>query len=584
MYKPPHAAAPDPKRLMVAMLMATILVVVWQFAVEVPKRAQMAQWQRTQQLEEIKAEKRKVVQATNASEPQFITRADALRGSPRVAISSAKLQGSIALKGLRFDDMSLVKYRTELDPNSPEVVLLSPAGGESEPYFVQVGWTSEQASITLPSKDSIWTSNVKTLTPETPATLSWKSPEGVVFEVAIRMDANYMFAIEQRITNHSALAVSATPYALINRGHVDTSMQNYILHEGPIGVLGGVLKEIKYDELREDGDVKDPNAKGWLGFTDKYWLTALIPAGEFNGSISAYKTGETDRYQVDIADAKQMVATGETATVTQHLFVGAKELDVLDTYADHGNTDLGLAPTPLFDRAVDFGWLYFITKPIFLALNVFYSMIGNFGVAILLLTLCIKLAMFPLANKGYKAATQMRRLQPEMVKLKESCGDDKLKLQQEMLALYRREKVNPVSGCLPMLIQLPVFFALYKVLFVTLEMRHAPFFGVWKDLSAADPTNIFNAFGLIAWTPPSFLHLGILPILMSVSMIIQMRQQPQPTDPAQAMVMKMMPYFLLLIMAQMPAGLLIYWVFSNVLSILQQALITKQMGLKPKAV
>jgi YidC/Oxa1 family membrane protein insertase len=580
MYKSPHAAAPDPKRLMLAMVLAAILVVFWQFTVEMPKRAKLAEWQRAQQLQQVQAEKRKEAQAVAGTEPQFVTREDAIKTSPRLRIASPKLHGSIALKGLRFDDVTLVKYHTELDENSPEVVLLTPAAGENLPYFVQVGWTSEQAGITLPNKDSIWKSDVATLTPETPATLSWKSPEGVVFEVNLRMDSNYMFAIEQRVINHSSLAVAVTPYALINRGYTEPKIHAYISHEGPVGVLEGVLKEVDYQELRDDGDVKTPNAKGWLGFTDKYWLTALIPASTFDANISTYKTGETDRYQVDIAAEKQLVATGETARLTQHLFVGAKELDVLDTYADHGNKELGLAPTPLFDRAVDFGWLYFITKPIFLMLNFFYAWIGNFGVAILLLTLCIKLAMFPLANKGYKAATQMRRLQPEMVKLKEQCGDDKLKLQQEMLALYRREKVNPASGCLPMLIQLPVFFALYKVLFVTLEMRHAPFFSVWQDLSAADPTNIFTAFGLIAWTPPSFLHLGILPILMSLTMIIQMKQQPQPTDPAQAMVLKLMPYFLLIIMAQMPAGLLIYWVFSNILSIAQQAYISKKVGVK----
>ncbi len=580
MYKPPHATAPDPKRLMMALVLSAVLIVVWQFTVEMPKRAKLAQWQQAQKVEKVKEEQRKTVQAVNSAEPQFVTREEALGGTPRLTINSPKLHGSIALKGLRFDDITLVKYQTALDPKSPDVVLLTPAGGENLPYFVQVGWTSEQSGVTLPGKDTIWKADASTLTPQKPVTLTWKSPEDVAFEVRIKMDEHYMFSIEQRVINHSSLAVSVTPYALINRGYVESSMHNYILHEGPIGVMDGTLKEVKYKDLQEDGDVKVPNAKGWLGFTDKYWLTALVPDAGFHADISTYKTGDVDRYQVDAAGEKQLVATGEKASTTQHLFVGAKELDVLDHYADHGQEDLGLKPVPLFDRAVDFGMLYFMTKPIFLTLNFFYTLIGNFGVAILLLTLCIKLAMFPLANKGYKAATQMRKLQPEMLRLKTEHPDDKLKLQQEMLALYRREKVNPASGCLPMLIQLPVFFALYKVLFVTLEMRHAHFFWVWQDLSAADPTNIFTAFGLIAWTPPSFLHLGILPILMSLSMIIQMKQQPQPTDPTQAMVFKLMPYFLLIVMAKMPAGLLVYWIFSNVLSILQQAVITRQMGIK----
>lgn len=346
--------------------------------------------------------------------------------------------------------------------------------------------------------------------------------------------------------------------------------------------MNGTLKEIAYETLHDEKDVTT-NTQGWLGFTDKYWLTALIPAERqsFTANFIHYQSKEIARYQADYVGKSMDIDNGESKETMLHIFAGAKEIDTLDAYTQ-GIEEIGLTPVPLFDRAVDFGWLYFLTKPIFLTLNFFYKLIGNFGIAILLLTCIIKLLLFPLANKGYKSMTQMKALQPEMKKIQERYHDDKLKMQQELLALYKREKVNPASGCLPMLIQLPVFFALYKVLFVTIEMRHAPFFGPWQDLSAMDPTNLFTAFGLIPWTPPEFLMLGILPILMTITMIIQMRQQPAPTDPVQAKVMKIMPWALLFIIHRMPAGLVLYWVWSNMLSIIQQQAITKKYG-KPAA-
>jgi YidC/Oxa1 family membrane protein insertase len=566
---------PDSKNMMTALAMCAALIIGWQYFVEIPKRAKLAEWQRTQM-----AEKEKVAKALSEKQakldeqPASSTLQDG-KPSPRVAISSDTLHGTIALKGLRFDELTLAKYKETLDAESEPVHLLFPSSAET-PYFMQVGWLSDDANLRLPNEQSLWQTKDTELTPTKPLALEWKNGEGVTFHVNIRLDENYMFAIEQSVTNASGETLSVSPYALINRGYKETGIHGAILHEGPLGVLNNTLKEIAYKDLHDKKD-STANTTGWIGFTDKYWLTALIPDQNkpFTANFIYYNSKNVDRYQSDYVGEKATIADGETNTTTLHFFAGAKEIDVLDRYTA-GVKEQNLAPVPLFDRAVDFGWLYFITKPIFLTLNFFYKLVGNFGIAILILTVIIKALMFPLANKGYKSMTQMKALQPEMKRIQERYHDDRLKQQQELLALYKKEKVNPASGCLPILIQMPIFFALYKVLFVTIEMRHAPFFAPWVDLSAMDPTNIFNAFGLIPWNPPEILMLGILPILMTVTMIIQMRQQPTPTDPVQAKVMKIMPWFILFVTHRMPAGLVLYWVWSNILSILQQHIITRR--------
>lgn len=382
-----------------------------------------------------------------------------------------------------------------------------------------------------------------------------------------------MFTVSQRVENTGTEPVSLYPYGLIRRWDTPPTAGFFILHEGPIGVLGGTLEEIDYDDLQEDGDIELPSDGGWLGITDKYWLTALVPDQEstltanFRHSLS---DGQ-DRYQVDYLRNQIRLSPGNTIEVVDRLFVGAKEVSLLDQYRE----DYGI---PLFDRAVDFGWFYFLTKPLFYVLHWFYERVGNYGVAILLLTLLVKILFYPLANKSYRSMSQMKKLQPEMMKMREQYGDDKARMNQELMALYKKEKVNPMSGCLPIVVQIPVFFALYKVLFVSIEMRHAPFFGWIQDLSAPDPTTVFNLFGLIPWDPPAFLMIGVWPLLMGATMLLQQRLNPQPADPMQAKIMMMLPLMFIFLFATFPAGLVIYWTWNNVLSIAQQWVIMKRMG------
>ena len=345
----------------------------------------------------------------------------------------------------------------------------------------------------------------------------------------------------------------------------------YILHEGPIGVFNQTLDEVNYDDVAEERQIERESTGGWLGFTDKYWLASLIPQQDMAYKAAFRHEAQGDRYQTDFRGPPLTVQPGQTVEVTDRLFAGAKEVKLLDAYSERYNI-------PLFDRAVDFGWFYFLTKPIFHVLHYLHAAVGNYGIAILILTLIVKALFFPLANKSYKAMSQMKRLQPEMMKLRERFGEDRAKMNQELMGLYKREKVNPVSGCLPIVVQIPVFFALYKVLFVSIEMRHAPFYGWIHDLSAPDPTSFFNLFGLLPFTPPHFLMIGIWPLLMGLTMFLQTKLNPQPADPMQAKVMLMLPLMFIFLFATFPAGLVIYWTWNNLLSITQQWLIMKRMG------
>ncbi len=575
---PPRKQNPaDQRNLVIAVVMSALLVVAWQIMVEIPKRQELAKWQALQEQKKVEAaqieQAEKAAEAAAPATPK--TREERLALSPRVGIHSGTLTGSVSLKGLRFDDLRLNKYHETRDPSSPTVILLSPAGG-ADAYFMQAGWLAEKDGPAVPDENSQWSADGRSVEPGKPVTFRWENGAGITYTVTAALDEDYMFTLTQGVENNSGGAISVSPYAFINRAYPDTGMHNYILHEGPLGVLDGALSEITYKELREEGPKTFDNAKGWLGVTDKYWLTALVPDKDsFKAGVSHYKSKEQDRYQAEVTHPALEISSGSRMQTHTRFFAGAKEIEALDAYA-MGNADAGRAPIPLFDRAVDFGVLYFLTKPMFLLLNFFFTHAGNFGVAILLMTIVIKLLMFPLANKGYHATTAMRALQPEMAALKEKHGEDKVKMQQELIALYKREKVNPAAGCFPILVQIPVFFALYKVLFVTIEMRHAPFIGYLKDLSAPDPTNIFTLFGLIPIDLPPILHVGLLPILMGFTMWVQMRQQPKPTDPVQAKMISIMPYFLTFLLASMPAGLVLYWTWSNLLSIVQQWVITRK--------
>lgn len=569
---------PDYQRIILTIFLTAIILIGWQALVEWPRRQQLAQNYALQEKKEaeIKNEKANdiIAKGGDTDYAPNLTREERLEASQRVRIQSDKLHGSISLKGARFDDLTLAKYKETLEKDSPEVILLTPNGDENA-YFAQAGWVALDGKTKVPDGKSLWKSDKSTLTNNDSVVLTWDNGEGVNFVLTISMDDDYMFSIDQRVENNSGSEISVAPYGYINRAYKDET-KNAIMHVGPIGVMEGALTEVPYKTLREKGNKTYDNGNGWLGITDKYWLTALIPDyNQFKASFSHYNKDNQDRYQVDYLGTAQKIAQGESQDAKLRLFAGAKEINVLDAYANGSAT---AKPIPLFDRAVDFGILYFLTKPLFLMLNFFYSLIGNFGLAIMMVTIVIKILMFPLANKSYKAMAKMRILQPEMARIKEKYKGDQMAVQKETLELYKRHRVNPASGCLPLLVQMPVFFSLYKVLYVTIEMRHAPFFGWLKDLSAPDPSNIFTAFGLFPWDTPHFLHLGILPILYATTMIIQQHQQPAPPDPTQAKMMKIMPFFLLFIFASFPAGLVLYWVWSNSLSILQQEIITLRHG------
>ena len=503
------------------------------------------------------------------------TRAQALAASPRVRIDSARVTGSIALTGARIDDLVLDDYKLTTDPKSPKIELLNPAAGK-DAYYAEFGWLAPDASVKVPGPDTLWQASSTTLTPDQPVTLSWDNGAGLRFERTIALDHNFMFTVTQRVVNQGSAPVTLYPYGRILRAGTPHTAGYYILHEGLIGVLGGTLHEIKYKDLVKDGSVKQDSTGGWLGITDKYWLVALAPDQKqtVNAEFIYGQTQGLPHYQADFRGGAANIAPGAAAENSSRLFAGAKEVKLLERYRD----ELGL---PLFERAVDFGLLWFLTQPIFWVLDQIYRFIGNFGVAILLLTVMVKLLFLPLANKSYRSMSQMKKLGPKIQQLKERYGDDRQKLNQEMMELYKREKVNPVSGCLPVVIQIPVFFALYKVLFVTIEMRHAPFFGWIHDLSSPDPTSVFNLFGLIPWDPPAMLAIGAWPLIMGVTMFLQQKLNPTPPDPVQAKMFMALPVVFTFMLAKFPAGLVIYWAWNNLLSIAQQRFIMWRMGVKP---
>ena len=501
------------------------------------------------------------------------SRADLLAASQRVTIKSPRLDGSISLTGARVDDLMLSDYHEEIDPSSPEIIILSPRGS-NDAYFAEFGWVAA-AETEVPNADTVWKADRQTLTLENPVTLTWDNGQGLRFSRTYAIDENFLFSVTQRVENTSSQAVTLHPYGLISR-HGTPKLTGYvILHEGLLGVFDDTLKEVDYEEIREAGTIKQPTTGGWVGITDKYWLAALVPdqKSKVNTRFHHRLDGGADLYQVDFVGSGLDLAAGGSGEISNRLFVGAKEAKLMDAYEEKQGITR-------FDLAIDFGWLYFLTKPIFYALIIINDFIGNFGVSILVLTVFIKLAFFPLANKSYVAMSKMKKLQPEMIKLRDRFGDDKERLNQEMMALYKREKANPAAGCLPILIQIPVFFALYKVLFVTIEMRHAPFFGWIQDLSIPDPTSIFNLFGILPFTPPEVLLIGVWPLVMGISMFLQQKLNPQPTDAMQAKIFMFLPILFTFLLARFPAGLVIYWAWNNTLSILQQWVIMRRMGVK----
>lgn len=553
--------------LVVAIILSILIVFGWQHFVEKPKIAKATAEKKaiSRQIEKVKTEQKKSVVNLIVGRDEAITQA------PRVSIESELLAGSISLKGLRFDDLTLQKYRESLDEDSNKVALFSPSNSNTS-YFAEIGWWSADQNITYPNADTMWKADKNKLTAGETLNLHWISPEKVKFIVSISLDENYLFTITQKTENGSSRPISTQYYGLINKTYAENPerMAN-ILHQGMIGSIEGKLEETSYSNLKDDKRNNFAESEvSWLGITDKYWLAAFVPDQSelYRANYNYSQKYGNDKYQADFISNTKLIEPGASFALTHHLFAGAKKVDLLDKYESQYNIKL-------FDRAIDFGWFYILTKPIFNAMNFFYHYVGNFGISIMIVTILVKLVMFTLANKSFRSMKKMKKLQPEMERLKELYSDDKARLNQEVMALYKREKVNPVSGCLPLLVQIPVFFSVYKVLYVTIEMRHAPFFGWIRDLSAPDPTTIFNLFGLLSFTPPSFLMIGIWPIIMAGTMFLQQRMSPAPADPVQAQVMKFMPLMFLFMFGGFPAGLLIYWSWNNILSIVQQFYINK---------
>ncbi|RJG55805.1 membrane protein insertase YidC [Sphingobium terrigena] len=487
-------------------------------------------------------------------------RALVLKESPRIPIRTPKLDGSINLKGARIDDIVLPTYSETIAKDSPAVRLYSPAGTQ-DAYFAGFGWQGE--GLKTPNKDTVWTAQGRELTPTSPVTLSWNNGAGQTFEIRLSVDENYMISAAQKVSNSGAGAVGVKPYGYISRSSIPKDPDTWTIHIGPMGVFNNAANyDVNYKDLDEGPSTRDFQSKGgWIGFTDKYWLSALVP-GKDADVAAQFRKGAGTQYQADVALDSTMLAPGKAVTQTLRLFVGAKEVKTLQAYERDG--------VKLFDRAIDWGWFYWFEQPIFALLHWLFETLGNFGVAIICLTFVVRGLMFPVAQRQFASMAAMRAVQPKMKALQEKYKDDKPKLQQEMMALYKTEKVNPLAGCLPIFIQIPIFFALYKVLMLTIEMRHQPFILWIKDLSAPDPLHILNLFGLLPFTPPSFLAIGVLAVLLGISMWLQFKLNPAQMDPMQQQIFSIMPWMMMFIMAPFAAGLLVYWITNNCLSMAQQ--------------
>ena len=524
----------------------------------------------------INNEKNNVVESTSEApsldqniEVSKISRNEAIENEDRVQFENSTVIGSISLVGASIDDLTFKKYTNTLNGDD-NVILLNPKKVE-DGYYIETGWATANKNINLPNSKTIWTieGNDK-LTPNSPIKLSWTNDQNIKFIKDISIDDQYLFKVNQTIINNSEKTYNFYPYGQIIRNLAPEIIDFFILHEGLIGVFDDQLVEEDYDDIEEKKFSINAD-KGWLGITDKYWITSLIPQEnrKFRTDFD-YK----NKFRANFIETSATeIGANETKSNEIKIIIAAKEVDIIDGYAENLNISK-------YDLAIDWGWFYFLVKPLFFLIDYFFKLTGNFGIAIILITICIRIVFFPLANYSFKSMAKMKVLQPEMTRLKELHKEDKMKLQQEMMALYKKEKVNPVSGCLPIFIQIPFFFAIYKVLFVTLEMRHQPFYGWIKDLSERDPTSIFNLFGLIPWDPPSFLLIGVWPCLMGLSMYLQQKLNPTPPDPIQAKIFAFFPLFLTVILAPFPSGLVIYWTINNILTMAQQYVIIKRTTVK----
>ncbi len=528
-----------------------------------------------QDLKQVQEEKNQVLETTEAPSLEVeekvleISRSEAKSKNQRIEFENISMKGSISLTGSTIDDLTFKKYTETLNGND-QIVLLNPRNLNNG-YYVETGWATNSENIDVPNSKTIWkvVGNNK-LTPNNPINLKWENDQGIIFNKKISIDDEYLFTIDQTIKNTTEKKYNFYPYGQIIRNTAPEVTNFYILHEGLIGVFDDQLVEQDYDDI-EEKKYSVNAGKGWLGITDKYWIASLIP--EKNKEFKADFEFKNKFKANFIERNPTTVGANETKSNNIKIIVAAKEVSVIDGYAEKLKIEK-------FDLAIDWGWFYFIVKNLFFAIDYFYKLTGNFGIAIIMITACIRLAFFPLSNYSFRSMAKMKVLQPEMTRLKELHKEDKVKLQQEMMSLYKKEKINPLSGCLPILIQIPFFFAIYKMLFVTIEMRHQPFFGWIQDLSERDPTSIFNLFGLIPWDPPSFLLIGLWPCLMGLSMYLQQKLNPTPPDPIQAKIFMFFPLFLTVILAPFPSGLVIYWTVNNVLTMAQQYVIIKRTAVK----
>jgi YidC/Oxa1 family membrane protein insertase len=586
----------DQKNTIIAIVLSAIVLIAWQYFFATPqanKQRQLAEQQRLEQSQQPPAAPAggPTAQPSNiplapgqvATAGAPLAREKVIAETPRIAIDTPTVKGSIALKGARLDDLSLVKYRETVDPNSPAIVLLAPSG-TAEPFYAEFGWVAGPgATFKVPNAETQWRQEGSgALQIGRPITLVWDNGEGLEFRRTISVDDKYLFTLKDSVRNTGANPVTIFPYGLISRHGTPKTLGYYILHEGLIGVMGDQgLQELSYKTVEDKKLITFNVTNAWLGITDKYWAATLLPNTDarLDAHFSVGQLGSIKTYQTDYLLDGRTIQPGGTASADARLFAGAKEVSVVNEYNDTLRLNL-------FDRLIDWGWFYFITKPMFWALDSIYKLVGNFGIAILIVTVIIKLIFFPLANKSYASMAKMKTLQPKMQALRERYPDDKVKQQQELMELYKSEKINPIAGCLPILIQVPVFFSLYKVLFVTIEMRHAPFYGWIKDLSAPDPTTVFNLFGLIPWDPShvpilgAYMMVGAWPLIMGVTMWAQMKLNPPPPDPAQKMIFDWMPVIFTFMLASFSAGLVIYWAWNNTLSVLQQSVIMSRHGAK----
>lgn len=508
------------------------------------------------------------------------TRDQVVASGQRLKIDNGLIFGTLSTEGNRIDDVMLSKYFKTLG-GKDHVQVLSPAS-TAYPKYAEFGWISDGDIVKVPNKDTVWTvSGNRDLAKAAPVKMSWSNGQGQVFERTISIDDKYVIGVTQRVTNNAAKEVKLYPYALVaSVGLPEDFASQTNVFEGGLGYMGDKLEQYKHKKMDEAGEKSFSASKGWIGITEKYWLASLIPAQDENFKYSFKSTPapnapKTHRYQVDVMGGERVIAPSASTESTVNLFAGAKEVRVLDAYEKTLNV-------PHFDLAVDFGLYYFLTKPFFFILSTIGHLVGNFGIAIVIFTIILRAAMYPLNNTSYRSFAKLKKIGPEMSVIRDKYKDDKEKLQKELIGLYQREKVNPAAGCLPILLQIPIFFALYKVLSVTIEMRHAPFFGWIHDLSIADPTTVFNLFGLIHWpfALPAFLMIGAWPCLMLGSMLLQRMMNPPPTDPMQAQMMRLMPFFMTFVMAKFAAGLVIYWTVSNILAVAQQYIISRRMGVE----